>query len=84
MYIRFYDTGETFKIIGERRQFWLFRQTESQVGRAVKGADSYELISETDDMEIPAEEIIPPDILIREEMNEEEYEEQFNSSDNGD
>lgn len=71
MYIRFYDTGETFKIIGERRQFWLFRQTESQVGRAVKGADSYELILETDELKAQSADMDFSDITVRDEISPE-------------
>lgn len=43
MRIRFFDTGETFVITGERRQFWLFDKN-GEPGKAIKGSDAYQLL----------------------------------------
>jgi hypothetical protein len=43
MRIRFGDTGEVYRITGERRQFWLFDKNGAP-GKAVKGSDAYEIL----------------------------------------
>lgn len=75
MYIRFLDTRETFKIIGERRQFWIFDKN-GQMGKAIKGSDAYQLLEFEDTLPVVIEY---DDTKVRDEINEEEYKEQFES-----
>ena len=65
MYIRFNDTGEVFRITGERRQFWLFDKN-GEPGRAVKGSGSYTILA------APPAVVVTDygDIKIREELED--------------
>ena len=65
MRIRFGDTGETYQVVGERRQFWLFDKLNGEIGRAVKGADSYILLDGDDPVSIPEYNTI----VIRDELS---------------
>lgn len=64
MLIRFKDTGETFIVTGQRTQFWLFQFPDGRQGKAVKGADSYEILGEED------QKRIYPDIQVRPELTD--------------
>lgn len=70
MKIRFNDSGETYDIIGEKNQFWLFNFPDGRLGKAVKGNSSYKLIEPWEaieqhhfGMEVPDEEITVRDEL---------------------
>lgn len=76
MYIRFNDTGETFLITGERRQFWLFEKLNGEQGKAVKGSESYTLFDIEDKEEKTIQEMIEEydGIDVRDELTESDFE----------